>query len=92
MPCKRKGCTDSVTDPECCSTKMLKMLTDVTNLLDKKGIAYHIVEGTLLGAVRDQSIIPWTADLDIMIDDDSLSILEQQTEIPYLFRRENTRG
>ena len=53
--------------PICCSAVLGQMLVDFTRALDKLGIKYRLVYGTLLGAVRSQAIIPWTFDVDIAI-------------------------
>merc|ERR1719356_2009989 len=43
------------------------MLVDFAHYLDEQNVSYFLVEGTLLGAVRDEDIIPYTSDLDIFI-------------------------
>ncbi|CAE7336360.1 ADO2 [Symbiodinium natans] len=52
----------------CCSDYMLLMLADVTGWLHEQGIPYFITYGTLLGAVREKDILPWTQDMDIVVD------------------------
>ncbi|CAE7215524.1 ADO2 [Symbiodinium sp. CCMP2592] len=52
----------------CCSDYMLLMLTDVTGWLHEQNIPYFITYGTLLGAVREEDILPWTQDMDIVVD------------------------
>ncbi len=37
----------------------------ITNLLNQYDIAYYIDHGTLLGIIRDQTILPWDVDVDI---------------------------
>ena len=44
----------------CCSDLMFVMLADVCEVLEHLGIPYFLLYGTLLGAVRDQDIIPHT--------------------------------
>jgi len=44
-----------------------KLLLNVTDLLEKSGIPYHLEGGTLLGLVRDGDLLPWDHDLDISI-------------------------
>jgi len=52
----------------------LKMLNDVTDILDKYNVKYWLDFGTLLGIVRENRILPWDDDMDI-------SILEEDIEI-----------
>lgn len=53
--------------PICCSVVLGEMLVDFAKALNKLGLPYRVVYGTLLGAVRSQAIIPWTYDIDIAI-------------------------
>lgn len=50
--------------PICCSVLLAQMLWDFTKALTRLGLEYHIIYGTLSGAVRSKAIIPWTYDLD----------------------------
>lgn len=45
----------------------IKLLKSTTEILDQLNIPYWLEGGTLLGAVRDQKLIPWDHDLDIGI-------------------------
>lgn len=40
-------------------------LSDVNRILSQSGIVYGIIYGTLLGAIRDKSLIPWDEDVDV---------------------------
>lgn len=41
------------------------MLKDIVEVLEKNNIRYFAAEGTLLGAVRHQDVIPWDDDIDL---------------------------
>ena len=56
-----------IAEPICCSVVLGQMLADFKYAMEKLGLEYRIVFGTLLGAVRSQAIIPWTRDVDIAI-------------------------
>jgi len=49
--------------------KALKMLYDVTEILDEHKIPYILDGGTLLGIVRENRLLPWDTDLDLAITD-----------------------
>lgn len=44
---------------------MLDMLLTIDRICRKHAIPYQLAAGTLLGAVRDQNIIPWDNDADV---------------------------
>ena len=50
---------------ERCPSTRLAMLDYIGGRLDKENIEWALLHGTLLGAVRDRSVIPWTADVDV---------------------------
>jgi len=62
----------SIAAPICCSVVLGQMLIDFTRALEKVGIQYRLIYGTLLGAVRSQAIIPWTYDVDISISNSDI--------------------
>jgi len=45
--------------------KDLKLLDDITGVLDKHRVQYWLMYGTLLGMVREKRIIPWDHDIDL---------------------------
>ena len=45
----------------------LEMLEWFADLLEQNDIPYALLWGTLLGAHRDQQIIPWTCDIDFLL-------------------------
>ena len=51
----------------CCEDVLFQMVLDLSIFFDAENIEYSLTFGTLLGAVRNQDIIPNTADLDIYI-------------------------
>lgn len=58
-------------------TKLLEMLTWLTNFVNEHELRYYVVGGTLLGAVRHKGFIPWDDDIDIaMPRHDYIKLLE----------------
>jgi len=55
-------------EPPCILDVLEEMMFDVVDSLGKSNLTYWISYGTLLGAVRDQKIIPWTTDIDIVVE------------------------
>lgn len=56
--------------PTCCLTHLYEITRDITSLLNKEGVDYFIMYGTLLGQVRhNQTFIPWDTDVDIVVID-----------------------
>jgi len=53
----------------------MKMLADVTALLDRYGVRYWLEGGTLLGVVREQRLLPWDTDVDLSITEHALPAL-----------------
>ena len=63
--------------PICCNVVMNELLVTFVNALEKLGVDYRIVYGTLLGAVRSQAIIPYNDDIDFAFhkkDNDNLTL------------------
>jgi len=65
-PCSRDEESCHV-NGNCCADLMYEMLLDFTSFLRRHNVTYMVTEGTLLGAIRDKDIIPYTADLDLFI-------------------------
>eukprot|EP00913_Durusdinium_trenchii_P003505 g3245.t1 len=65
-PCSRDLDSCKV-NGNCCADLMFEMLVDFSRFLTRQNVTFMVSEGTLLGAVRDQDIIPYTADLDIFV-------------------------
>lgn len=51
-------------------SKLLEMLTWLTNYLETNQLTYYVSAGTMLGAVRHQGFIPWDDDVDIVMPRD----------------------
>ena len=71
-------------------TRMRKMLFDTLDIFDHHGIRYWLDDGSLLGIIRDGTLIPWDHDVDIGVPGDSIQrILELKTRFlpKYLLRK-----
>lgn len=65
-PCSRD--TESCKyNGNCCADRMYEMLSDFSDFLTSRNVTHFLVAGTLLGAIRDKDIIPFTSDIDILI-------------------------
>ena len=56
---------------------IINLLRYIVNLLDQNNIEYWVISATLLGAVRDQIMLPWYDDADISIDSKFISTFFQ---------------
>lgn len=57
----------------CCHEHLLETLDFMHTLLTENRITHWLNFGTLLGAVRDQDIIPWDEDVDVGIWEEDVS-------------------
>ncbi len=51
-------------------TIAMKLLRDVTTILERKNIWYCLDGGTLLGIMRENRLLPWDDDLDLFVTED----------------------
>jgi hypothetical protein len=58
-------------DRPLCADALFDLLVSVGGRLTDLGFDWQICHGTLLGAIRDNDIIPWTADVDICLRNES---------------------
>src|SRR5690348_12838757 len=69
--------------PDCCTEHLLELIDFTHALLAEHGIVHWLEFGTLLGAVRDGTLIPWDWDADFGIlarDADALLALRVEIE------------
>lgn len=59
------GRSQHVDTPACCLHHLHTVLRETVRILESHGIPYWADGGTLLGAVRDQAVIPWDTDADL---------------------------
>ena len=72
----------------------LDMLRYLKRLCDENGISYYLAYGTLLGAVRDQGMIPWDDDIDVYVmgyDMDRLTQLINNDGLYQLITSDNNK-
>ncbi|XP_021365752.1 uncharacterized protein LOC110458399 [Mizuhopecten yessoensis] len=61
----------------CCVADIVSMLSHVVSLCESRGIVYEARSGTLLGAVKLKSILPWDIDADLNYLLSNYSIVKQ---------------
>ena len=61
---------------KCCSMVIEQLLRGLHDFLREKGVSFYVMFGTLLGARRDEAIIPWTSDLDVVVEAEFMHVLE----------------
>ena len=62
---------------KCCSMVIEQLLRGLHDFLREKGVSFYVMFGTLLGAHRDGAIIPWTSDLDVVVEAEFTHVLER---------------
>jgi hypothetical protein len=68
--------------PHCCTDHLLELIDHVHAVLDRHGIRHWLDFGTLLGAVRDGTLIPWDDDADLgVLAADAPSVVALREEI-----------
>lgn len=71
----------------------IEILSDVVKILNKYGLKYYMIGGTLLGAIRHHGFIPWDDDMDIAMprDDYEKFLGDCATELPKNLKIKNFR-
>lgn len=62
-----------------CSDYLFNLLGFLQDELTARNLPFSLGFGTLLGAVRDQNVIPWTIDVDLVLPDATFRELSGQT-------------
>ena len=63
--CKRR------TPGGCCADELLSMMKDIHSILASVDSHHFLMYGSLLGATRDNDIIPWDTDVDFVISEEA---------------------
>lgn len=68
----------------------LDILKEFIRICDKHDLRYYLVEGSMLGAVRHQGMIPWDDDIDVALFredyDEFLKVAADELSFPYEIR------
>eukprot|EP00585_Thalassiosira_rotula_P013498 CAMPEP_0196132254 /NCGR_PEP_ID=MMETSP0910-20130528/1960_1 /TAXON_ID=49265 /ORGANISM="Thalassiosira rotula, Strain GSO102" /LENGTH=321 /DNA_ID=CAMNT_0041391851 /DNA_START=124 /DNA_END=1089 /DNA_ORIENTATION=+ len=75
------------TKPPCCSHILRDMARTFDGVMSKLGLQYFLGFGTLLGLIRSDKVIPWTADDDFVIIDgltSTLSLWDNSTGLDFI--------
>ncbi len=62
----------------CCNDLLFLMLEDLTAWFTNHDIPYYLMYGTLLGAVRDNDILPHTRDVDVVVPKEYWSLFQRK--------------
>lgn len=75
--CAVMNCTlaASCVGSHCCWTLLLQLLSDVSGEFRSRDVQHTLAFGSLLGALRAQHVIPWTADVDVAVAEPAYSQL-----------------
>ncbi len=68
---------------------------ETIEILNKNKVGYWICHGTLLGLIRDESLIPWDHDIDIAVWADDISkelIIDIMTKHEYVLKSDGKNG
>ena len=72
--------------PQHCLDAMAALLGEISALLEFRSIPHWITQGTLLGAMRSGSLIPWSNDVDLHVRnedfDEIIQVLQLATKNP----------
>lgn len=74
---KFKGCNEAFVNPK--RAIFQELLRKWIDLVEKNNISYVLSYGSLLGQYRNQDIIPWDYDVDILVKDSSFTVLQRMT-------------
>src|SRR5215216_3064451 len=91
---RRPGCTNDTRHcdfwksgegtlrPPCCTDHLIEMMSFTEDLLPRHGILHWVDYGTLLGAVRDEALIPWDPDVDFgILTEDEAKVRALEAEV-----------
>jgi len=70
VPCRYNADCNSSDSKPCCADVLFDLLSTTADFLSEKKIEYYVWAGTLLGGLRNADIIPYTADVDLVIMDE----------------------
>ena len=60
----------------CCADLLQELLGASNTFMTMQNISYYVFWGTLLGSFRNNTIIPYTSDVDLVVERGYLSVLE----------------
>ena len=75
-PCSREDKCSEQGHDRCCVDVLQELLEASNEFLKLHNLSYYAFWGTLLGSVRNDSIIPYTSDVDLVVERADLVVLE----------------